>query len=59
MKFKTLLGASALAVTLVACVTNPITGRKSIQISNDAELQQMALQEYKATLSKSKLFLIL
>lgn len=54
MKFKTLLGASALAVTLVACVTNPITGRKSIQISNNAELQQMALQEYKATLSKSK-----
>jgi predicted Zn-dependent protease len=39
---------------VVACVTNPMTGRKSIQLSNNSELTAMALTEYNATLSKAK-----
>lgn len=54
MKIKHLLGAGTITILLVACVTNPITGRKSIQVANNSELQQMALQEYKNTLSKAK-----
>lgn len=54
MKINKLLGASAIIISLVACVTNPITGRKSLQVVNNSELQQMALQEYKSTLSKAR-----
>lgn len=54
MKIKTLLGASAVVISMVACVTNPITGRTSFQVVNNSELQQMALQEYKSTLSKAR-----
>ena len=55
MKLKFLLGSSVLALSLVACVTNPITGRSSFQVANNSELNQMALQEYQTTLSKSKI----
>lgn len=54
MKIRHLLSTGTIAILLVACVTNPITGRKSIQVANNSELQQMALQEYKNTLSKAK-----
>lgn len=55
MKLKFLVGSSVLALSLVACVTNPITGRSSFQVANNSELNQMALQEYQTTLSKSKI----
>ncbi len=54
MKIKTLLGIGALSVTMVACTTNPITGRKSIQLANNQEIASMALQQYQQTLAKSK-----
>lgn len=54
MKLKFLLGATTIAISLIACVTNPITGRSSIQINDNSQLNQMAFQEYKSTLSKSK-----
>ena len=54
MKLKHVLLTGVLATALIACVTNPITGRKSIQLANNSEIAAMALQEYKTTLSKSK-----
>ncbi len=54
MKLKHLFLTGAFAIALGACVTNPITGRKSIQLANDSEIAAMALQEYNSTLSKSK-----
>ena len=42
------------ALGLVACVTNPITGRSSIQIANDSEIATAAASEYRTTLSKAK-----
>ena len=54
MRLKYFLLTGVLATALVACVTNPITGRKSIQLANNSEIATMALQEYKTTLSKSK-----
>lgn len=55
MKIKQILGIGALTATIVACTTNPITGRKSIQIVDDNQLAAMALTEYKSTLSKAKI----
>ena len=54
MKLKHFFITSILGLILIACVTNPITGRKSIQLANNDEIAAMALQEYKTTLSKSK-----
>lgn len=51
---KNFLGTGALAIMLMSCVTNPITGRKSVQLVSNAELSSMALQEYRNALSKSK-----
>ncbi len=39
---------------LVACVTNPITGRSSIQIANNSEIATAAASEYRTTLAKAK-----
>ena len=41
-------------IGLVACVTNPITGRSSIQIANNSEIATAAASEYRSTLSKAK-----
>lgn len=49
-----LFGIGALSVMLIACTTNPITGRKTLQLANDQEISAMALQQYRETLSKSK-----
>lgn len=54
MKLKHWLSVGIVVAVLAACVTNPITGRKSIQLANDNEIAAMALQEYQSTLSKSK-----
>ncbi|UQB67877.1 M48 family metallopeptidase [Epilithonimonas zeae] len=42
------------ALGITACVTNPITGRSSIQIANNSEIATAAASEYKTTLSKAK-----
>ncbi len=49
-----ILGIGALSLMMMACTTNPITGRKSLQLANDQEITAMALQQYRETLSKSK-----
>lgn len=54
MKIKNTLKMGLATVALVACTTNPITGRQSIQIANNQELATMALQEYQQALSQSK-----
>ncbi|ADQ81805.1 M48 family metallopeptidase [Riemerella anatipestifer] len=54
MKIKTLLGASVLTLGLVACATNPLTGRKSLQFMNNSQLASMSLEQYQSTLSKAK-----
>jgi len=53
-----LLKISAILVTalgVTACVTNPITGRSSIQIANNSEIATAAASEYRTTLSKAKI----
>ena len=47
-------GSCAISFVLVACTTNPITGRQSIQLANNQEISAMALQQYRQTLSQSK-----
>ena len=49
-----LLGSFAIAFAMVACTTNPVTGRKSLQLANNQEISAMALQQYRQTLSQSK-----
>jgi predicted Zn-dependent protease len=49
-----LLGLSAVSVLMIACTTNPITGRKSLQLANNQEISAMALQQYRQTLSSAK-----
>ncbi len=54
MKIKTLLSIGVLSATMVACTTNPITGRKSLQLVSDQEIAGMAVQQYQQTLAQSK-----
>lgn len=49
-----LLGIGALSLTMLACTTNPITGRRSLQLANDQEIAAVALQQYRQTLAQSK-----
>ncbi len=49
-----LLGLGAVSVLMIACTTNPITGRKSLQLANNQEISAMALQQYRQTLSSAK-----
>ena len=53
-KISQILGTGAFSFAMIACTTNPITGRQSLQIANNQEISAMALQQYKETLSKSK-----
>ncbi len=50
-----ILGIGALSVMMIACTTNPITGRKSLQLANDQEISAMALQQYREAMSKAKI----
>ncbi len=54
MKINKILGIGAMSLTLVACTTNPMTGRKSIQLANNDQIATMAIQQYKETLTKAK-----
>src|SRR5687768_16883920 len=40
--------------TLIACSTNPITGRKQFKLVSEQELQAMATQEYRQFLSQNR-----
>ena len=53
-KVNKLFAVGALSVAMIACTTNPITGRKSLQLANNQEIAAMALQQYRETLSKAK-----
>ncbi|MGV8914300.1 MAG: M48 family metallopeptidase [Kaistella sp.] len=53
-KMNQIFSIGALSLFMVACTTNPITGRQSLQLANDQEISAMALQQYRQTLSKAK-----
>ncbi len=53
-KIKKLFAAATLSIALFACTTNPITGRKSLQLANNQEIAAVALQQYRETLSSAK-----
>src|SRR5690606_6186857 len=55
MKLINTIGIGAMMFAAVACSTNPITGRRSLQLANDAEIASMAAQEYQKTLTQSKI----
>ncbi|SHI39555.1 Peptidase family M48 [Cruoricaptor ignavus] len=46
------MGAAAFAT--VACTTNPVTGRRSLQMVSNQQINAMAFQQYRQTLSESK-----
>ncbi len=53
-KLNKFLGITAISAMMIACTTNPITGRSSLQLANNQEIATMALQQYRETLSKAK-----
>lgn len=54
MKISKLLGIGVLSLATVACSTNPVTGRRSLQLASNQEIAAMALQQYRKALSESK-----
>lgn len=54
MKVTKILGMGVIALAAIACTTNPITGRSSLQLANNSEIMTMSAQEYKTTLSSAK-----
>lgn len=48
------LGLGLSVALLIGCVTNPMTGRRSIQTVSDSQLSSMAISQYRETLSKAK-----
>lgn len=53
-KVNKVIGLAVTSALIVACSTNPITGRKSLQLANNQEISAMALQQYRQTLSQAK-----
>ncbi|MCD0477143.1 M48 family metallopeptidase [Chryseobacterium sp. LC2016-29] len=55
MKITHLLGIGAAAFAVAACTTNPMTGRKSLQIGTlNPQITSSAVQQYQQTLKESK-----
>lgn len=55
MKITHLLGIGATALAVATCTTNPMTGRKSLQIGTlNSEITSTAVQQYQQTLKESK-----
>lgn len=54
MKILKISSYALVGIGLIACVTNPITGRSSIQIANNSEIATAASTEYRSTLAKAK-----
>jgi predicted Zn-dependent protease len=49
-----IVGAFLVTATLVACSTNPVTGRKQFKLVSEQELQAMASQQYSQFLSQNR-----
>lgn len=55
MKITSIFSVGAASLMLMACTTNPITGRKSVQIGSlNSQIQASAVQQYKETMASSK-----
>lgn len=55
MKITHLLGIGATILSVAACTTNPMTGRKSLQIGSlNGNIASSAVQQYQQTLKESK-----
>lgn len=54
MNIKHTIGLAFVALLIIGCYTNPMTGRKSFQANSNAKLALMATQQYNKTLAKSK-----
>lgn len=54
MKSIKFLSIGLSALFLMACVTNPMTGRRSFQTVDNSQLATVAVAQYKETLSKTK-----
>ncbi|MHA6726484.1 M48 family metallopeptidase [Chryseobacterium sp. A301] len=54
MKLIQVFTVGAASLLMIACTTNPLTGRQSVQLVSDAEIASMAVQQYQEVLSKSK-----
>lgn len=55
MKITHLLGIGAITMAVVACTTNPMTGRQSLQIGTlNPQITSSAVQQYQQTLKESK-----
>lgn len=54
MKIKNLFGAGIFTIALMACSTNPITGRRSLQLVSNEQIDASALQQYQQVLQQSK-----
>ncbi len=55
MKITHFFGMTATALAVVACTTNPMTGRQSFQIGSlNSQIQTSSLQQYQQTLKESK-----
>ncbi|NAW52206.1 M48 family metalloprotease [Elizabethkingia argentiflava] len=54
MRILSMIGLVIIMIAFIGCVTNPITGRQSIQMINSSQINAMALQQYRTTLSKHK-----
>lgn len=52
MNVKNILVLGLATVSLWSCTTNPLTGRSSLHLASDAQIDAMALQEYKKVLQE-------
>ena len=55
MKIKTIIATGAVSLALVACVTNPITGRKSVQIVGNEQLSAIKVNWLEVVISSKVL----
>lgn len=54
MKIKSPFAIIVAGAAVIACTTNPVTGRRSIQFANESEIASMAAQEYGKAISTNK-----
>lgn len=54
MNIKKILGLGMVSLALTACSTNPVTGRKSLQLVGNDQIDAMAIQQYRQVLQQSK-----
>lgn len=54
MKFKTTISIIGVAVFMVACATNPFTGKKTMALVPNSQIFPMAFQQYDQFLSENK-----